>query len=331
MIPGGWTRWHLLGAFWVVQGVAALVGWPVLFGAAGWSGVWDRWTLSAVGLGVLSIMVMQLMLLAPAFGTVAAAPLGPRRALRCVLGGLGFGVMAGWLATVVWWVGIMLDLWDVPWNVMEPVLPDWLQPWPLVLTMGMSPVAMVALWYWSRDGLTAHLSVAVAAFVAALLVTGLVGGVVAAGRIIAGDDDRWREALAAVGAAMLLSWIVATPVIAVYTRRWIGMKPLERIAHVLFAGTVVQSAALIPLDVMIRRRTDCYCFEGTYWSLTACWAAGLIVLGPIVFLLPARQRQRRLMRCACVHCGYDMRATPGLESCPECGKGWRGEAGAGGC
>ena len=40
------------------------------------------------------------------------------------------------------------------------------------------------------------------------------------------------------------------------------------------------AAAAIPLDLMIRKKSDCYCDDSTFWTLTLCWAAGALTLGP---------------------------------------------------
>jgi hypothetical protein len=97
-------------------------------------------------------------------------------------------------------------------------------------------------------------------------------------------------------ATTIASWLIATPLIAIYTRRWRGLDPAARVYHLcvlLFRGTMIEAAALNPLDIMIRKKTDCYCDEGTFWTLrTWCWAAGLVVLRRVVFLLPARRQSR---------------------------------------
>lgn len=103
---------------------------------------------------------------------------------------------------------------------------------------------------------------------------------------------------------------------------------MARVASVLFLGTAVETAAVLPLDVVVRRRSTCYCGESTFWSLVILGAVGFFALGPVLYLMPFQKRRRRWLGGRCEVCGYDMRSTPRAERCPECGSGWR--AGPGG-
>jgi hypothetical protein len=109
---------------------------------------------------------------------------------------------------------------------------------------------------------------------------------------------------------------------------------VARIAATLFLGTVIEMLAIIPLDVMLRRKNDCYSLASSWWAYTLLIPAGLVTLGPAIFLpLLARRRKRWYAgRCDC--CGYDMTGLLGtdrvIDRCPECGAGWRKGGGAGG-
>jgi hypothetical protein len=128
---------------------------------------------------------------------------------------------------------------------------------------------------------------------------------------------------------ILVSWAVATPLLLSFSRYKPPHTALGRISSRLLMGTLIEAAAVIPLDVMVRRKTDCYCGEGSLWSLTMCWVVGSLVLGPAMWLYPLRKRRLRWYRGVCPACGYNMRGCPGADRCPECGAGWRGDKAVG--
>lgn len=137
-----------------------------------------------------------------------------------------------------------------------------------------------------------------------------------------GDMDeawRWLVIPPAVG------WIVATPLLVRFVQRGRREDRLGRLASRLFLGTIVEAVAIIPLDVMVRRKTDCYCERGTFVALVVCGTVGLAALGPAVLLPVLSRRRKRWYSGHCEACGYDMSGTPGAERCPECGAGWKAE------
>jgi hypothetical protein len=68
---------------------------------------------------------------------------------------------------------------------------------------------------------------------------------------------------------------------------------LLRMTRAILKGTAFEVVALVPLDVMIRRRESCYCAAGTLLGWAVSFAVGLVVLGPAVLLpLLAKQRER---------------------------------------
>src|SRR5262249_35833512 len=125
------------------------------------------------------------------------------------------------------------------------------------------------------------------------------------------------------GAALLLAWGIATPLLIAFCRRGPRESLLARVAAMIFTGTIVEAAAIIPLDVMVRRRTDCYCFAGTLWALILCGSLGVFARGRAIFLPLLARRRKRWYDGRCEVCGYDMRGTMTAERCPECGTGWR--------
>ena len=134
------------------------------------------------------------------------------------------------------------------------------------------------------------------------------------------DEDVWAWFFLA---EMILVWPIATLLLIRFCRRGSGDTVLGRIAARIFMGTVVEVVAIIPLDVMVRRRDSCYCAQGTFFTLLICGAVGLMALGPAIFLPILARRRKRYYAGLCDACGYDMTGCPTADRCPECGTGWR--------
>ncbi len=128
-----------------------------------------------------------------------------------------------------------------------------------------------------------------------------------------------------IGILMGGTWLITTPLLILFSRRQRPEAFLTRVAARLFTGTIIEAAAIIPMDVLLRRREDCACATGTLWAMAACGTIGMFALGPAIFLPVFARRRRRWYQGKCECCGYDMRSTPKAERCPECGMGWRGE------
>ncbi|CAG1010180.1 hypothetical protein PHYC_03809 [Phycisphaerales bacterium] len=124
----------------------------------------------------------------------------------------------------------------------------------------------------------------------------------------------------------VVSWALATPLLIAFTRRGRPESVIQRVAARLFVGTIIEAAAMIPLDVLVRRKEDCVCATGTYLALTICGAVGLFVLGPAALLPILARRRKRWYAGRCEVCGYDMSRTSQLDRCPECGSGWKSSA-----
>lgn len=92
-----------------------------------------------------------------------------------------------------------------------------------------------------------------------------------------------------------------------------------RMYRLLLAGTLVEIIFTIPVDVMVRRRTHCYCEEGTFFSWVIGATMAMWTFGPGVVLLFLAVRFRRAgPKGICANCGYDLRGLP-ENRCPECG------------
>ena len=173
-------------------------------------------------------------------------------------------------------------------------------------------------------GASAWMSVGTAALACALL-TG--GGLAAAADLVwlATKQDIADPAVWTICGAIVLTWALFTPLLMSFCRRHRRETALTRLASRLFLGTIIEAAAIIPLDVMVRRRASCYCGHGTYWALIICGSVGFFALGPAVLLPILARRRKRWYGGHCDACGYDMSGTPGADRCPECGAGWRAQ------
>lgn len=120
-----------------------------------------------------------------------------------------------------------------------------------------------------------------------------------------------------------ISWLAGTALILAFCRGPSRESTLSRLAARIFLGTVVEIAAIIPLDALVRKRETCHCMAGTYIALLICGAVGAVIFGPAVFLPVLIRRRKRLYMGRCQVCGYDMSATLKAQACPECGSGWR--------
>ncbi len=120
--------------------------------------------------------------------------------------------------------------------------------------------------------------------------------------------------------ALAASWLFWTLVFWAFTKRRRDPGALSRIAALLLAGTVVELLAVIPVDVMVRRRTDCYCATGTFHALLIAAFAAMWLAGPGAAVLYLRRR-RRMAATRCARCGYRKGPAPG-PACPECGYAW---------
>ena len=319
-----WSKRRFLVTYWLVQGLVAYFLWPVL--AMGTDARWDfvtDWSYAMwMGGSLAMIMAAQGALVMPVRPPGRESG-GARwwRHLRC---GMAVGAMAGY-ACVVAIFGL---------DALHRS--DWLQGvqmWlivPIVPAAVVTPVATLFFAWRCPRGTPAVLSAAIAACLAASLASGLVFAASAVSTALGpkqtmfggGGGDEYREYWwAGTVATLFLGWIVATPLLLAFIRRGDQESALARIASRLFLGSVVEAGAVIPLDVMVRRKTDCYCGEGTLWTLTICWGVGTLVLGPAIWLVPLARRRKRWFAGRCEACGYDMWGCREAARCPECGAG----------
>ncbi|MEN0019619.1 MAG: hypothetical protein AAF747_01910 [Planctomycetota bacterium] len=176
----------------------------------------------------------------------------------------------------------------------------------------------------SNRGWPVAISVAVFGLVVAGLTTTLVAGVYAVAdeyridRELTGALWEWWVLFTVLGS----HWLVVTPLLWVYSRRLSRDSAVRRLSRVVFAGSIIELALLIPLDVMVRRKTECYCWSPSMYGLVFTAAIATFAFGPVAWLPLAAKRRSRFDRTHCSSCGYDMTSTLDADRCPECGARW---------
>jgi hypothetical protein len=139
-------------------------------------------------------------------------------------------------------------------------------------------------------------------------------------RFVGGGQHRFvMDVSLVVIAIMLLSlgiWL------AVFTLAWTGewLARFRRMYRLIFAGSWLELLITIPVDVQVRKRTKCYCGEGTFLALILGITSAVWAFGPGLYLLfLTRRLQRRADLAVCRGCGYNLRGL--IEPrCPECGR-----------
>lgn len=235
------------------------------------------------------------------------------RAIAAYLGVVGIATYI--ISTpLAWWIADEIGLGNGDWGLGS-----------FIIVAVVLALHAVFLWPVARPGAGAGKSLMASAAVAGLLIGVLALGLAAAVmQIVQGETGLsvstvWWVSLSVLGAG----WAVATPLVWRFVKRGRRETVLARLAARLFMGTMLEAAALIPLDVMVRRKEDCMCGTGTFLALVGCGTAGIFVLGPVVFLPLLAKRRKRWYASRCDVCGYDMSSTPRVDRCPECGAGWR--------
>jgi hypothetical protein len=218
------------------------------------------------------------------------------------------------------------------------------QAWGTILGSIAALMALQAMLVWpvrrpryrSERGWPLRLSIAVGALVGTALGVAMLFGLYTIAEL---REHRWSEAWEQAFVIGFWTWVGGSYIAgAILLHRFCSRRLssgarheelLGRIASTLFVGTLVEAAAIMPIDVMFRKRQDCYCLAGTFWAYVVLLAAGLVTLGPAVLLPVLTRRRKRWYGSRCDCCGYDMtgimQSDRGIDRCPECGAGWRRE------
>lgn len=321
-------KWRWLIRWWIGQAIVLYFFWMLLV-AENWAGLVAALTeapprdaLGPLAVGIISVTALQFGALAPLrppsrppsrgespAGRMAHLP----RLARHSASGLAIGAMVG------------LACW-LPLNFLIDKTIGSLRPDPFVevalWTPGIVAAVVATIWLWWHGWRTPlWLSALTAAFLIATLIVALglaIFGVVA---------EYWSVTsefiVLAIVLGLLPGWAAGTPLTLAFLKRGPPETQLQRLSSRILLGTVIEAVAVIPLDVMVRRKTGCYCAAGTYWALTLMGGVAACALGPVVLLAPMGRRRRRMREGRCEACGYDLRGAPG-ELCPECGASGRG-------
>ncbi len=174
------------------------------------------------------------------------------------------------------------------------------------------------------EGRSLLVSLVGAAFAAALAATALVLALTDVVWLLARGDaweyDPLWPLIIVVLAVLACSWLIWTPIFVIFCRRRPDRTGPGRLVGLLLGGTLAETVVIIPIDVLVRVRSDCYCVTA---SFHATWVATLALLwltGPgIVLAVMSRRRRAWLQRCP--DCGYRKGPSPGPK-CPECGQAW---------
>lgn len=256
-----------------------------------------------------------------------------RRRRRMLLLGVGLPLYAATLAFVA---TIAVALLSNPGEILqiigelfdEPLLLDdlwwaWCGAPALVITatqiVFVVPLVRPKLATKAR-GRSMRAAVIMAAGVAAVLTAGLFCGLLELLDLWHDRFDQAPWAWPVLLAVIVTGWVIWSVALLMLTRNSRHPGVLEKLVIWLLAGTVVEILAVIPVDVLVRRRTDCYCATGTFHSLLIAVLAALWLAGPGAVILWSRRRRRRAAR-ECLHCGYTKGPSPG-PTCPECGHVW---------
>jgi len=123
-----------------------------------------------------------------------------------------------------------------------------------------------------------------------------------------------------LGMMFVISWTVWSIIIWISSSTLWPETMLRRMIRILLSGTAIEVLCVLPLDIMIRRRTSCYCYSGSMFALYGAVAAVLWLAGPGIMIALLSKQRRTWREQHCPSCGYPK--GPNLRAvCPECGEG----------
>jgi hypothetical protein len=159
------------------------------------------------------------------------------------------------------------------------------------------------------------LSLGVGSLVIALLTFGLLGVVLNAFDVWEGFMNHFDLDIFWILAIIWEIWLVLFAVM--WAGQWFG--GFRKLYKLIVAGTCLELLITIPIDAQVRKRTSCYCGEGTFFALVLTTTLAIWSFGPgLVLLFLTRRLQRDGYFSLCPRCGFDVRGTT-EKRCPQCG------------
>ncbi|MBG79298.1 MAG: hypothetical protein CMJ39_01145 [Phycisphaerae bacterium] len=118
------------------------------------------------------------------------------------------------------------------------------------------------------------------------------------------------------------SWVFWSVILCGFAARRTVPAAIRRVTGLLFAGTMIEVLLVIPLEAMVRRRSECYCETGSFQMLVGSILAGIWLMGPGVLILVLLRRPAYWGRY-CPGCGHAKGPKASQPAnCPECGQIW---------
>jgi hypothetical protein len=204
----------------------------------------------------------------------------------------------------------------------KPIQLDWLFAvialGAILLLQGLFLLGMPQLrWPKATRSVPMTVSIATGALLAALLTFGIAASLMNLVQV-------WEKVTDAVETNIF--WIIAAAWggwFFVFAIMWAGewITVFNKIYRLLIAGTCLELLVTIPIDAHVRRRTSCYCGEGTFFAMIIGTSLAVWSFGPgLALLFLTRRLQLRGYYSACRECHYDLRGLdPTTKHCPECG------------
>lgn len=144
-----------------------------------------------------------------------------------------------------------------------------------------------------------------------------------------GEDGFFKAHVTGVtGPILATSWTIWTVLLWLFIQGGRTREStISRLLGLLFAGSMIELALVIPADVVVRRRESCYCETGTFYAIMVTGCIALFTMGPLCVLMVLTKHRRAFYRSHCPACGYAKGpVTRRPDRCPECGAKWKAPA-----